>query len=307
MTPIRSLSLVFVTHNRAAALAHTLSHVAKCTIPEGVAVEIVAVDNASSDDTPAVIARFAEQAPASVVQVREARPGAGAARNAGVRQAKGEVIAMIDDDVIPHPQFLEQVRTEFERFPGPCVIGGRVELWDQSHAPFTIKTSLTDETLGVKDHPAGFVHGCNLCYRREVIDRIGGYDERFGPGTFLMAADDTDLTYRALRAGCPVRYSPNIVAYHNHGRTTDMQIERLVRGYFISSGAFFAKHILRGDRDMLRMAYWDILVSLRALRAPDRTPDQVRWHKRKLAHYAQGALRFLAVAPRSACTSRARG
>lgn len=264
------------------------------------------VDNGSEDETADVICAFAVQSPVPVRSVTMQEPGLACARNAGLALARGDVVAVIDDDVIVAEDFLQRVASEFAAHDRVGVIGGRVELWDPTDQPFTILTEDRDKSMAVSDHPAGFIHGCNMSFRRGILDKIGGFDERFGTGSWLMACEDTDFYFRAFRAGFEVRYSPHILVYHNHGRKTEEQIRQLVRGYFISNGAFFAKHILRGDRDMLRMAYWDVLVSLRALRAPDRTPDQVRWHRRKLAHYAQGFVRFLAVALRRASPRGAR-
>jgi GT2 family glycosyltransferase len=297
---LRSLTVLIATRNRASNLATALSHLRMCARPADIAVDVVVVDNGSEDRTAEVIRTFAAQSPIPVCCVTKQEPGLARARNAGLAFAQGDVVAVIDDDVIVAEDFLRRVASEFEAHDRAGVIGGRVELWDPTDQPFTILTEGDEKSMTVSDHPAGFIHGCNMSFRRCVLDKIGGFDERFGAGSRLMACEDTDFYFRALRAGFEVRYSPHILVYHNHGRKTEEQIRQLVRGYFISNGAFFAKHILRGDRDMLRMAYWDILVSLRALRAPDRTTGQVRWHRRKLAHYAQGFVRFLAVALRRA-------
>lgn len=289
---LSALTIVVSTYNKPATLAVTLAHLAACGLPPDLDVQVVVVDNNSTDDTRSVIEAFVAKLPGRAEYVFERRQGNGFARNAGIARARGEVITILDHDMVPDPEFIRQVRHEFERLGSRGVIGGRVERWNDPH--FLLRR--TDEQVyGEMDHPAGFVHGGNLSFHRDVVARIGGFDERFGAGTSLPASD-TDFAYRAWRAGCELRYSPNILTFHNHGRVTDEQVGATLRSYWIANGAFFMKHVLRGDRAMLRRAYWDALDGWRMLRDPAMAP----WNRRKLWYYAIGAWRYLRVARRPA-------
>lgn len=293
---VSSITVAMATYNRASTLKETLAHLSKCVRPNGVKLQVVLVNNNSTDNTSDVIADFAGHHHNEVEVVWEPNQGAGHARNAGLRHATGELIATIDDDIIPDINFLVQVRDEFERLNCRGVIGGRIELWNPKDLPFALQRGDVEKKLTVLDHPGGFIAGGNLALHRDVLERVGGFDQRLGPGTPLYAADDTDFFYRALKAGCEVRYSPNIVAFHNHGRSTEQQIIKLFRGYFISNGAFFMKHILRGDRDMLRMLYWEMLSFLPRNRPKDLSPLHRRLRRGKLRYYLLGAIRYLRVA-----------
>jgi len=290
---IRSHTIVVTTYNKPAILAASLDHLLACEIPADLDVEVVVVDNASSDDTPAVIDAFVRKFPARAEHLCETRRGNGHARNAGIARARGEIITVLDHDVIVGRDFIRLVRHEFERLGSRGVIGGRLEPWDRTRQAHFFLTRPDEQVYGPLDQPAGFIHGGNLSFHRDVIARIGGYDERFGAGTSLPASD-TDFAYRAWRAGCELRYSPAIVAFHNHGRHDGAELFATYRSYWIANGAFLMKHILRGDRAMLRRAYWDTLDNWRLLR--DRTAPP--WNRRKLWYYALGALRYLRVARR---------
>jgi len=86
---------------------------------------------------------------------------------------------------------------------------------------------------------------------------LGGFDTAIGSGAFIGSGNDVDVLYRAYRAHMKVVYNPDIVVFHNHGRRTLDEIRRLRRRYAIGRGALYAKHALRGDMEMAKMAYWE--------------------------------------------------
>lgn len=288
-----SVSAIVCTCNRAESLAFTLSRISECAVPDDTALEVIAVDNNSSDGTAEIIRRFAASSSMRVKPVFERRQGAGHARNAGLAVANGEIICMLDDDVIPARDFFVAVAREFARRDFRGVIGGRVELWDKTDLPLTIKLDREERRLALGQQPSGFIHGCNMSFHRSVIERIGGYDRRFGPGTPTASGDDTDFYYRALRAGIEVVYCPDIVVHHNHGRKTSDQAARLVAVYQIARGAFYAKHALAGDPRMRRAAYWEFYGGLRTVLAHPFDVAKAGRELRIMANYARGALRFL--------------
>jgi len=95
------LSVVICTHNRATKLTSVLEHLQSLVAPGDTSWEIVVVDNGSTDNTPAVIAAVAARAGVPVRYVYEGRPGSGAARNAGISESTGEIVAFTDDDIFP--------------------------------------------------------------------------------------------------------------------------------------------------------------------------------------------------------------
>lgn len=195
-----SISIIVSTRNRASPLSKMLHALSVLEMPSQDVAEIVVVDNASTDDTRAVVSDFARNSRIAICYVYERRPGLSVARNRGIAAARGNLLLFIDDDCLPAPTWMKSV----VRAIGSDlrqVLGGRVELHDPRDAPVTIKTSLTEETLASHRGLNGFLHGCNMAIGRQVFDEIGRFDIRLGAGTSLDSAEDIDLVYRAVKAG----------------------------------------------------------------------------------------------------------
>jgi glycosyltransferase involved in cell wall biosynthesis len=270
-----SISLIVCTRNRASQLRACLNAVA--AIRYSGAWEFVVVDNGSTDDTAKVIAEFAASAPLTVRYVHQPVKGLSNARNAGIAQAKGRIVAFTDDDCYAAPNLLEAIAAAFEN-PQLGYASGRVLLHDPTDYPATI--SLSTEPLEVQTGRyvvPGIFKGANMVFRREVLDAIGGFDPWFGSGA-SFPAEDCDAAARASLAGWLGRYEPNLVVSHHHGRKADT-IGPLFRDYDIGRGAYHAKLLLscRAPRQSLRgwggllrrvrgrpiSAYWESYGALR--------------------------------------------
>jgi glycosyltransferase involved in cell wall biosynthesis len=277
-----AISLIVCTQNRAGRLDRFFGALATLEPPEG-GWELVMVDSASTDATPAAIARFAGQAPIRVRQLRADVPGLSRARNLGMTGAAGAIFAFTDDDCYPRPDYLRQVQRVFEeRRVG--VVGGRVVLHDPTDARVGVQESSEPFEIAAPAFVrAGLLHGANMAVRREVVDTIGGFDVLLGAGSRCRAGEDTELIARALWAGWPVRYDPRPVVAHHHGRKPGAHEARQRRDYDVGRGACYAPFLL--DRDA-RLAYvrgwW---LRTREYHGPDRAG--------RLARELGGALRYL--------------
>ena len=108
--------------------------------------------------------------------------------------------------------------------------------------------------------------GCNMAIQRRVFDAVEEFDPLLGPGTQDQSLfEDLDFLYRVYKQGLEIAYSPNVLVYHNHGRTSDSEIQHLNRNYLVGRGAFYCKHILKLDEQVLKMAYWEISPLIRGL------------------------------------------
>jgi GT2 family glycosyltransferase len=256
-------SIVICTRNRAPKLRAALEAVLALHCPEN-DYEVIVVDNASTDHTLEVCAGVEPRFEGRLRVVSEAAPGQGAARNAGIRAARGEIIAFMDDDIFPQPDWLATIRREFSSDPTLGAISGRVELFDPKDLPMTIRRQTERiEFSSVSDAFNLFV-GCNEAIKKSLIEQVGFYDTDFGPGGRFISADDSDFIYRAWKAGHKLIYVPSLFVYHNHGRRTQDAGTRLRRGYVLGRGAFYAKHILGGDRLALQAMYWELVSTLRS-------------------------------------------
>lgn len=259
-------SVIIATRNRADSLERALEALSSLEVPPGIQAEIVVVDNGSTDGTGKIVSSYSRLAAVPLRYVYEARPGASAARNRGIREATGELLLFTDDDCVPGPGWL----ADAARAIGSNllqVIGGRVELYDPADLPVTIKTDLAPETLTSVGALYGFLHGCNMIVGRPVFDRIGVFDTRLGPGTAVAAAEDTDLVYRAFRSSIPVSYNPAPLVFHHHGRSRQAEVDKLERGYALGKGALAAKHLLAADIGPAKLLWWQFRSAVRNWRS----------------------------------------
>ncbi|MGH9028797.1 MAG: glycosyltransferase family 2 protein, partial [Acidimicrobiales bacterium] len=165
--------------------------------------EVVVTDDGSVDDTFSVLRNLAES---SSLQLRPLRHrssrGPGAGRNLAWQTARGGIVAFIDDDCVPTPGWLEahlQAQTRAE------ITQGRVEADSppgQECGPFARSVSVPDEN--------GLYETCNICYRRQWLVKMGGFD-----GAFRKSGEDADLAWRAKGSGASTAFVPDALVYHD--------------------------------------------------------------------------------------------
>jgi glycosyltransferase involved in cell wall biosynthesis len=264
---------------------------ASLIVTPSVSWEVIVVDNGSTDQTAALLAAWSPRLPLRAIRC-ETR-GLSHARNAGMRQSAGEIIAWTDDDCIVDPGWLQGIVTEFVTDPTVQGLGGRVLLRDNRDLPLTIQPRTDRAELAPEGRFSRsdlmLIAGCNMAFRRVAAVAIGEFDPRLGAGTKSGAAEDIDYLYRLVRAGGRVVYRPDVLVYHNHGRRLLQDGDRLRRSYAIGRGAFYAKHIARGEGAALRLLiaeFASIVVQLIALAL-----HRARWASHVLLGVAYRLLR----------------
>jgi GT2 family glycosyltransferase len=262
---VPSLCIAVCTFNRADSLRALLGAVAAMERPQHWSVELVVVDNGSKDQTQDVFRALAPQLPMPARILFEGTPGLSAARNAALRATVADAIVFTDDDCLPQPDWAVALCAGFDRLGGPGMLGGRVELFNPLDLPITINRSLVARRVDGPTMDLVSFMGCNLAFSRRVVESVGRFDELLGAGARFQSAEDWDYIYRALRAGFPILYCPEIVVFHNHGRRTLRERARLMRGYAIGAGALYFKHWRLGDGLGLRNFYWKVTVQLKAI------------------------------------------
>jgi glycosyltransferase involved in cell wall biosynthesis len=246
------------TKNRASALGECLR--ALHGLKSKQSYELILIDNGSSDDTPEILKKFANEAVTAVKLVFEPRPGVCRGRNAGIKVACGELIVFIDDDCYPTENFLQSIEQCFQD-PSIGFLGGKVLLFDPADLPITIQTLNHVVNLPPYSYiKPGLIHGANFSFRKDVLDQIGGFDTHLGPGTACRAADDTDLMQRASVAGFAGQYNPSPTVFHHHRRQTPEEELKILQAYAISRGAYFMKGLL--DSRTRHLFYWPVIKRL---------------------------------------------
>lgn len=188
--PEPAVSVVVPTRNRAGYLEVTLASLAAQA--PGTPFEAIVVDDGSSDDTAAVVARASaaaeaadragEPAPARVAYVHhETSRGPNAARNSGIAAAAAPLIALIDDDVRVPSGWVGELAAGAVRHRWAEAVGGPIRASLEGPAPrFCGRESapVTTLDLGPRDCETDFVWSANMAVRRGAIERIGGFDEQ---------------------------------------------------------------------------------------------------------------------------------
>lgn len=123
-SPVMDITVIICTRNRAASLDRALLSATRLRVPQGLAWEVIVVDNGSSDSTPAVVASFADRLP--IRHVLEPVAGLSNARNRGVAEAQGALICWTDDDVELDPEWLAAYRDAAAAFPEAAFFGGNI-------------------------------------------------------------------------------------------------------------------------------------------------------------------------------------
>lgn len=168
--------------------------------------EVIVVDDASADDTPAL----ATAAGARVVRL-PTNGGPSRARNAGAREARGEYLFFVDSDVIVHDGAIEQVRAFLDTHPDTAAVFGSYDTQPRAKGLITQYRNLLHHYVhqtGQRD-ASTFWSGCGAIQRR-VFLAAGGFDERNYP----RCIEDIELGYRLRRAGHSIALDPTLLCTH---------------------------------------------------------------------------------------------
>jgi GT2 family glycosyltransferase len=211
------ITVVICTFNGARTLADCLAGLAGVRYPN---FDVILVDDGSTDDTVEIASQF----PVRVISTPNR--GLSAARTLGAEQARGEIVAYLDDDARPDPDWLSYLgwaflTTEHAVIGGPNIApdGDGPIAFCVAHAPGgPVHVLETDEL-------AEHVPGCNLAVRRERLQEIGGFDPRF-----RAAGDDVDFCWRIQARGWTVGFAPGAMVWH-HRRNSLKAYWKQQRGY----------------------------------------------------------------------------
>jgi len=197
--PKKTISVVIPLYNGVGFIAESLSSVLNQTLP---ADEIIVVDDGSTDDGPALVEKMAENT--KVRLLRKANGGQSSARNFGISQSSGDLIALLDQDDVWYPNHLAELSKPFaeEHYPELAWVYSDLDEIDEQGRMVRRKT--LGHVPGVV-HPKRDIFTCLKAdmmilpsaslMSRAAFDAVGGFDER------LVGFEDDDLFLRMFRAG----------------------------------------------------------------------------------------------------------
>lgn len=248
-----TLTIAICTKDRTDDLAACLRRLLEVRAAEpggGAGVEILVVDNAPSDDrTRELVAALP-----AVRYATDPMPGLDFARNRAIEAATGELLAFVDDDVTVDRGWLTGLRQALLENPDAGAVTGLVlpaELRTEAQILFErrggFQKHFATRRYGreLPGHPfypclgGQYGTGCNMAWRRRVLVELGGFDEALDAGAALPGGGDTDMFYRAVRAGYPLVYEPRFLVFHRH-RTA---LDQLRRQYARSWGLGLMAHV----------------------------------------------------------------
>ena len=234
-------TVLIPTYNRAALLDETLQHLRNTTVRPERRWEVLVADNNSTDDTRRVVERHATGFPVPLRYLHEATQGRSSALNAGIGAARGEIVAMTDDDVRVDEGWLEAACAALLDGTDTTVayVGGPVvPIWE-ADPPEWLDLTRGDlwGTIAIQDHGSQLFDydearkvplGANMAVRRSLFDRVGGFRTDLGrsAGRLVMGQEVPELLMRARAAGLRGCYVPSMRVHHH------IPARRLQREYF---------------------------------------------------------------------------
>lgn len=200
---------------------------------------LIVVDQSSSPDVKQWLAILEAQG-LRTSYVPSDQTGRSAGLNQGIESAATRFIAITDDDCFVDKDWLAALLARLQQTPA-SIVSGRVEPFGD-RPNVAVVTSCQAHTQ-IRPHLL-FDHmvGGNMGASMEVVRRVGPFDE----DPRLRTAEDCDWAYRALRAGVPLVYAPEVAVAHYGWRDSGGRAEQY-RSYARSHGGFYGKHIRRGD------------------------------------------------------------
>lgn len=301
------LSVVIATRNRAHAIGACLNSVAAALAHAApLDAEIIVVDNGSSDQTSPIVRAWANTAGVPLHHLFEPKPGLSRAHNRALLAAQGELLAFTDDDCRLTTNYVTDLLRHFEADTEPVLRGGRIELGDPFDLPLTIRTTpdpiLWNRRLNSARHQpiTGIINGCNMTMTRTIVEKLGPFDERFGPGSVNGSGGDSDYLFRAYLAGFTLAYVPDMAVVHWHGRKTAAEGRKLLQGYLIGTGALYARYAPT-HFNLCRPFIWDCKNAVKEILAGGISTTTLDYfsHRDKVRYAMQGALRYWFIGSRA--------
>lgn len=210
------VSVVVITRDRPGCLHRCLTALSSQTCPPK---ETIVVDSSEGPESEAVVRGFLQVGYLRFPDGRRAMP---AARNAGIGEARGEVLAFVDDDCEPASGWLAALA---ETYRDPSVVGVGGKVVDPVVTLGRVRRFLASgEPWGEPDdgdpRPADvdFLQGGNMSFRREALLRAGGFDAAYAGSNFR---EETDLCFRLRRRGWRLLYVPEAAVLHRRAPRTD--------------------------------------------------------------------------------------
>jgi GT2 family glycosyltransferase len=211
------ISVVVCTYNGERCIRDCLEALRKLDYPN---FEVIVVDDGSTDGTGAIAREY------DFLFIRTPNGGLSSARNVGLRVADGEIVAYIDDDAYPDPDWLKFLAATFMSSTHAGVGGPNIPPPEDGFIAGCVACAPGGPIhILLSDLEAEHIPGCNMAFRRDELLAIGGFDPQF-----RTAGDDVDVCWELQERGHTLGFSPAAVVWH-HRRNSVGAYWRQQRGY----------------------------------------------------------------------------
>jgi glycosyltransferase involved in cell wall biosynthesis len=212
------LSVVIPTYNRKEILLKALAAYQQQSSSAEI-VEILVLDDGSTDGTAEAVAEFSQRAVNHIRYFRLTHRGQAAARNHGIREARGKLLLLGDDDIVPGPHLVAEHLAWHEKYPEPFVaVLGLVECAPEvKPTPFMEWLAKDGVLFGYGHLSPGesadfrYFYSCNLSLKTAFVRKNGMFEEDFKGYGF----EDIELGYRLQKRGLRLLYNRAAVGYHH--------------------------------------------------------------------------------------------
>ncbi len=196
------ITVVVCSHNGSNTIRDTLDGLKRIDYPD---YEVIVVNDGSTDPTPEIASEY------DFTLINISKGGLSNARNIGMREASGEIVAYIDDDAWPDPQWLKYLASlymssDFAGIGGPNIAPGGEGIIAScvAHSPGRPVHVLTTDEI------AEHIPGCNMSFRRTALLQTGGFDP-----VYRSAGDDVDMCWRIQQLGYKIGFHPGAFVWHH--------------------------------------------------------------------------------------------
>ena len=227
-------SIIIATYDRIDSLRRLLSGIRKHFGSSKIKHEVIVANNARDDaialGIDQAVDEFRQDSGAEIRLVREPLAGKCRAQNAALREARGRILVFFDDDVKVTPKWLEIAaeffqRASFDVMQGPILVPPELE-----HDQRFLQAQRRFRTINFVQYSPQLkelktLTGANMAVRRELLTKVGGFNEELGPGRSGIS-EDVEFAQRVLRSGGRIGYEHRAAVYH------EVDWSRLTEGFF---------------------------------------------------------------------------
>jgi O-antigen biosynthesis protein len=223
------VSVVVCAYNAEPTMRECLESLTKLAYPN---YEVVIVDDGSTDRTGAI----ADEYPQFKV-IHQPNRGLSAARNVGLAAATGEIIAYVDSDAMPDPDWLTYLALKFRATNYVGVGGPNLPPPEEDWLANCVASAPGSPTqILLDDETAEHIPGCNMAFRKDALVEVGGFDP-----TYTAAGDDVDICWRLQDLGYTIGFCPAAIVWHHRRKTIKSYLKQQM-GYGRAEAMLFRKY-----------------------------------------------------------------